>query len=964
MRHKRSSAATTANNLMGLGIAEVSSFCKPPRGHMQDVLRAFALYAEAERGLQFPDGVIADGEHHRVPTLSKPEKKNGWYVVHLNDGPGQSGVVVAVFNDLAAGQPEVKWMSTANKRPEVNLEKATATMKKKIAEAKKAKVDMAEAAVNEVTAEIARSKPVQAAFGYLEHKGVGVVPGLYRSGSTLLIPLKDENQRIVNLQRIWQDGEGKWQKRYQKHATRVGTYFAIKGSSSVVAVCEGVATGISIHEATGWTVLAAGDTTQLMAVAKMVRAKMGWVRLIMCADDDRHTPGNPGLTKAREVAALLRAEVRVPMFSNLDSQGTDFNDLHQEEGLPTVQLQLEEEIAPLDDVPPPEDEPYSEPLEVERPAGEEAWVPEGYKFMESGAVVRLPPPDSEKAPTLVSPQPLWVAGVRVDAVEGTRSMVVRWCTPRAGEFGRFDKPHQMIVDRGTLLNARSIVGLASSGFPVDSTCASEVVLYLRKAETQYLATTVRAAQEMVASVTGWHGAKDWTAPTFLVGESQIGVGCPTFENHNPELARHISAFSVSGSASSQLAVLSDIVQHHADMATVVAVALATPLLRVVGAPVFVLDIACESSRGKTKALQVAASVYGSPLTMRSWDTTKFALEMIANAQRGLPLLLDETQRASKPEMIQPTVYDLCNAEGKMRGKADGGVRSVSRYESLVISTGEQSISAFGDAGGARARILTVQGSPWTLPAGKNQAEAVRSLTQYQVSSLDTLSDHYGHAGRMFAEGVCLMSEDERRGLRARYRELVNERSLSVEELSPGHPIGSRLATYAALIDLAGEIAERVLGLPSVKWLSSERWRAMLGAARPADVATQAMERLVAWGWSRSAQLWGHADATKTSGRDCIGTFAVEGVKQRPKLQFVMATANDMLRQAGYQPGAVAATWASRGWLVGDKGSNTSKVVSVGGFKVRMYDLSTLAHSLHVWPSEDAEQNIFGEDVPF
>ena len=77
------------------------------------------------------------------------------------------------------------------------------------------------------------SKPVQAAFGYLEHKGVGVVPGLYRSGSVLLIPLKDENQRIVNLQRIWQDADGKWQKRYQKHATRVGTYFAIKGSSSL-----------------------------------------------------------------------------------------------------------------------------------------------------------------------------------------------------------------------------------------------------------------------------------------------------------------------------------------------------------------------------------------------------------------------------------------------------------------------------------------------------------------------------------------------------------------------------------------------------------------------------------------------------------------------------------------------------------------------------------------------------------
>ena len=933
---------------------------------MQDVLRAFALYAEAERGLQFPDGVIADGQHHRVPTLSKPDKKNGWYVVHLNDGPGQSGVVVAVFNDLACGGGEVKWMSTANKRPEVSIEEATASMKRKIVEAQKDKLEKAEWAVNEVTGEIARAKPAQTPFGYLEHKGVGVVPGLYRNNAVLLIPLKDENQRVVNMQRIWQDGDGKWQKRYQKHAKRVGTYFAISGVRDVVALCEGVATGISIFEATGWTVLCAGDTTQLLAVGKMARKMRPGARIMVCADDDRHTAGNPGLTKAQEVAKAVQGEVRVPVFADLDSEGTDFNDLHQEEGLAVVKSQLEQEPPPDEDVPWPEEGPYEEPLDDAKPAGEEAWTPKGYKFEKNGVLVREQAPTKdgqERPPVLVSPQPLWVAGVRVDAVEGTRSMVVKWCTPRAGEFGRFDKPHQMIVDRGTLLNARNIVGLASSGFPVDSTCAGEVVHYLRLAESEYLATTVRAAHETVASVTGWHGSKDWMAPAFLVGESGIGEGCPTFENHNPELARHVAQFSVSGSAPAQLAVLSEIVQDHPDMATVVAMALASPLLRVVGAPVFVLDIACESSRGKTKALQVAASVYGSPKTMRSWDTTKFALEMVANAQRGLPLLLDETQRASKPEMIQPTVYDLCNDEGKMRGKADGGVRSVSRYESLVISTGEQSISAFGDAGGARARILTIQGSPWTLPIGP-MAAAVRALTQYQVGALDTLADNYGHAGFRFAEAICRMNEDERRGLRARYRELANARALSVEKISPGHPVGARLATYAAIIDLAGELAESVLGMPSVAWLSEERWRAMLGAARPADVATQAMERLVAWGWARTAQMHGHADNTKTTGRDCIGSFEMDAVSQKPKLKFVMATANDMLRQAGYQPGAVAATWASRGWLVHDKSSSTTKVVSLNGIKVRMYELSATALALHVWPSDLEVNALLEPDLPF
>ena len=115
---------------MDLGIPEVPSFCKPPRGIMQDVLSLFAQAAEAERGLLFPDGVIANGEHHRVPTVSKPDKKNGWYVVHLNDGPGQSGVVVGVFNDLAAGQPDVKEPIGTHYIPAANVQCAPASAAK------------------------------------------------------------------------------------------------------------------------------------------------------------------------------------------------------------------------------------------------------------------------------------------------------------------------------------------------------------------------------------------------------------------------------------------------------------------------------------------------------------------------------------------------------------------------------------------------------------------------------------------------------------------------------------------------------------------------------------------------------------------------------------------------------------------------------------------------------------------
>jgi hypothetical protein len=130
------------------------------------------------------------------------------------------------------------------------------------------------------------------------------------------------------------------------------------------------------------------------------------------------------------------------------------------------------------------------------------------------------------------------------------------------------------------------------------------------------------------------------------------------------------------------------------------------------------------------------------------------------------------------------------------------------------------------------------------------------------------------------------------------------------------------------------------------------------------VATQAMERLVSWGWSRTSQLYGHADNLKGSGRDCIGAWNMDAVSNRPRLQFTVSAANDMLKAAGFQPGAVSQTWAARGWLVGDKSSSCSKVVSIGGVKVRMYELSTAALALHVWSTDLASDPLFDPEVPF
>lgn len=52
----------------------------------------------------------------------------------------------------------------------------------------------------------------------------------------------------------------------------------------------------------------------LLAVAKAMREKFTGLPLILCGDDDRHTPGNPGLTKATEAARAVGGLLVIPSF--------------------------------------------------------------------------------------------------------------------------------------------------------------------------------------------------------------------------------------------------------------------------------------------------------------------------------------------------------------------------------------------------------------------------------------------------------------------------------------------------------------------------------------------------------------------------------------------------------------------------------------------------------------------------
>lgn len=185
---------------------------------------------------------------------------------------------------------------------------------------------------NEAAALILNEAAPATGHEYLTRKGIKP-HGVKSHGHHLLIPMRDTSGKLHSLQTIAPDGG----KRFQPGGRVKGCYHAIGKPEGVLIVCEGYATGASIHEATRHAVAAAFNAGNLRAVAEALRVKYPELRLILAADDDVATPGNPGLTKATEAARAVGGYLAIPDFGSDRPDGaTDFNDLHQLAGADAV----------------------------------------------------------------------------------------------------------------------------------------------------------------------------------------------------------------------------------------------------------------------------------------------------------------------------------------------------------------------------------------------------------------------------------------------------------------------------------------------------------------------------------------------------------------------------------------------------------------------------------------------------
>ena len=313
-------------------------------------------------------GLLVDGidigRLRRCKVDGGDREKRGWY--HLHEIRLPSG------EDLIVGSYGV-WRGADNHATKVELRKKELSaeqrdsLRKRLAEDKRRaeqarKADAARAA--ERATKAWKGCTEQGDCEYLHRKGVRGHGVRYSPQGAIVIPMQDVAGNIHGLQIIRGRNPGQAGKRLDKEFWPAGLVkkghfhqIGMAAGAAVLLVAEGYATAATLYEATGLPVAVAFDAGNLGPVAAALHKRHKTARILICADDDSFSAGNPGITCASAAAMEVGGAYVAPTFADtaarqaaFDTKGTkltDFNDLHAAEGLHVVRAQIEARLLAL-----------------------------------------------------------------------------------------------------------------------------------------------------------------------------------------------------------------------------------------------------------------------------------------------------------------------------------------------------------------------------------------------------------------------------------------------------------------------------------------------------------------------------------------------------------------------------------------------------------------------------------------
>jgi uncharacterized protein (DUF927 family) len=214
-----------------------------------------------------------------------------------------------------------------------------------------------------------------------------------------------------------------------------------------------------------------------------------------------------------------------------------------------------------------------------------------------------------------------------------------------------------------------------------------------------------------------------------------------------------------------------------------------------------------SSKGKTTALYVANSVWGSPRRFyRTWKATGNALDHTAHMHNDGFLGLDEIGEISNPKELGNLAYSLANGVGKSRMSRSLTAKATYEWLIMFLSTGEESLKQIMEQHGQRTKLgqeirlldIDVDHSPYgvfdQIDFAQDGAKQSRLITE-------RANQYYGVAGIAWLEYLTSHKD----AVTKQAKQLLKQYQ---HDLSSSYPEGhiQRVANSFAIIAVAGELA--------------------------------------------------------------------------------------------------------------------------------------------------------------
>lgn len=439
--------------------------------------------------------------------------------------------------------------------------------------------------------------------------------------------------------------------------------------------------------------------------------------------------------------------------------------------------------------------------------------------------------------------------------------------------------------------------------------------------TKYLSAYVQAnrdtiPQHVVASRMGWFD------DGFLLGDQWLGNGQPReLVVPSGDGRRQIAdAMRTTGTLEGWFEAIRQVAAFPLCIAGLLA-SLSSVLVSRIGCQPLIFEWASSTGSGKTSCLRLAASAWGEPDgLLAGWDSTRAALERRAAFLSSLPLFLDDTKTVAQGKnSIDPewAVYRVTSGEGRDRATPGGGSATTAKWQLNLLSTGEEPIYGTGQAGGARARIVTVQDPPFGLTTKDEVSRIV-------AGPMRIISAHYGHVGPMIIQAATQIGSERLASSWA------SRRSEWLSRYSGRHSAADRVSNHLALLDVTARLLDATvtrqqIDTPPLFRSAIDAIGEALCLADSAHGAADPVERAVGEFYSWCVQ---HRGGFWTAGMDYDGTLGKrdraagwfgrwDGGDSWTDLYVTPRALGIFLVQQGYasNPRAMALQWLQRGALV-------------------------------------------------